>query len=165
MPIYGTPDTLATIRERFIYVWQEGQQGGGKPNLELTPIEIGRPFDVADLHLLPLEVMHGTLPVTAFRFSERPGGAEAAYVTDCNAIGEETMRELGGLDLLVLDALGKNRHPTHFSLEQAVEVAERLAAKRTLFTHISHSLEHAETNTALPPMMALAFDGQTVELS
>jgi phosphoribosyl 1,2-cyclic phosphate phosphodiesterase len=109
-----------------------------------------------------MEVMHGILPVTAFRFRERAGGPEFAYVTDCNAIGPQTMDALRGLDLLILDALTKHRHPTHFSLEEAVEVARQLAPRQTLFTHISHSLEHVETNAALPAGMALAFDGQEV---
>jgi phosphoribosyl 1,2-cyclic phosphate phosphodiesterase len=108
--------------------------------------------------------MHGGLPVTAFRFRESGSRAEFAYVTDCNAIADATMAALEGLDLLILDALGKNRHPTHFSLPQAVDVARALAPRQTLFTHISHSLEHAETNATLPPGMALAYDGQEIEL-
>jgi phosphoribosyl 1,2-cyclic phosphate phosphodiesterase len=162
MPIYGTADTLETIRQRFIYVFQDTQEGGGKPKLELTPVE--GPFEAAGLHVTPLEVQHGAISVTAFRFRDRVGGPEFAYVTDCNAIGPLAMAQLRGLDLLILDALGKNRHPTHFSLEQAMEVSRELAPRRTLFTHISHSLEHGATNAALPPGMALAHDGQVVEI-
>ncbi|MBI3971063.1 MAG: MBL fold metallo-hydrolase [Chloroflexi bacterium] len=162
MPIYGTAETLETIRDRFIYVFEETQEGGGKPKVTLNPIE--GPFEVAGLHVTPLEVRHGGMPVTAFRFRDRDGGPEFAYVTDCNYIAPETMAQLAGLDLLILDALGKHRHPTHFSLEQAIEVARQLHPRRTLFTHISHSLEHAETNAQLPPSMALAYDGQVVEL-
>lgn len=162
MPIYGTADTLQEIRQRFIYVFQEGQEGGGKPKLELHPVD--GPFEVAGLRVLPLEVMHGSLPVTAFRIQEHDNGPEFAYATDCNAIAPETLSQLRGLDLLILDALGKNRHPTHFSLEQAIDVAQAVAPKQTLFTHISHSMEHQETNASLPENMALAHDGQMVEL-
>ncbi len=161
MPIYGTAATLEVIRSRFVYAFEAGQEGGGKPSLDLRPID--GPFEVAGLSITPLEVMHGILPVTAFRFREREGGPEFAYVTDCNAVGDQTMDALRDLDLLILDALAKHRHPTHFSLEQAMEVARALQPRQTLFTHISHSLEHAETNAGLPPGMALAFDGQVVD--
>jgi phosphoribosyl 1,2-cyclic phosphate phosphodiesterase len=162
MPIYGTAETLATIRERFGYVFLDTQEGGGKPKLALTPVSGA--FEVAGLHVKPLEVRHGSVPVTAYRVREREGGPEFAYVTDCNFIPPDTMAQLRGIDLLILDALGKNRHPTHFSLEQAVEVARQLAPRQTLFTHISHSLEHQETNAGLLPGMALAYDGQVVEV-
>jgi phosphoribosyl 1,2-cyclic phosphate phosphodiesterase len=162
MPIYATAETLATIRSRFSYAFEAGQLGGGKPSLDLLPVD--GPFEVAGLHCTPLEVRHGEMTVTAFRVHERAGGPTAAYVTDCNAIAPETMAALRGLDLLVLDALGKNRHPTHFSLDEAVAVARELAPGRTLFTHISHSLDHEPINAALPPGMALAYDGLEVEL-
>jgi phosphoribosyl 1,2-cyclic phosphate phosphodiesterase len=162
MPIYGTAETLATIRQRFIYAFEEGQPGGGKPSLELLPVD--GPFEVAGLRVTPLEVRHGRLAVTAFRVREREGGPELAYATDCNAIAPETMDALRGLDLLVLDALGKGRHPTHFSLDEAIAVAQQLAPRRTLFTHISHSLDHEATNADLPAGMALAYDGLIVDL-
>lgn len=162
MPLYGSQATLETIRQRFIYAFEDGQEGGGRPKLLLLPV--AEPFEVVGLQVTPLDVLHGDLTVTAYRFAAREDGPAFAYVTDCNAIPQETLEALQGLDLLVLDALGKNRHPTHFSIEQAVETAQALGAKRTLFTHISHSLGHAETNGSLPPGMALAHDGQTVEL-
>jgi phosphoribosyl 1,2-cyclic phosphate phosphodiesterase len=165
MPLYGTPDTLATIRQRFLYAFEEGQEGGGKPRLDLLPVApLGVPFEVAGLCVTPLEVRHGRLPVTAFRVRERGGGPALAYATDCNAIVPDTLAALRGLDLLILDALGKNRHPTHFSLDEAVAVARDLAPRRTLFTHVSHSLDHEATNASLPPGMALAYDGQVVEV-
>ncbi len=162
MPIYGTAETLATVRQRFIYAFEVGQEGGGKPKLTLFPVNA--PFEVAGLHVTPLEVRHGDMAVTAFRVRERQDGPEFAYATDCNAVPPETLAALGGLDLLILDALGKNRHPTHFSLDEAIAVAQDLAPRRTLFTHISHSLDHETTNAVLPPGMALAFDGQNIDL-
>jgi phosphoribosyl 1,2-cyclic phosphate phosphodiesterase len=162
MPIYGSEETLATLRDRFLYVFQGGQEGGGKPKLDLIPVQA--PFEVAGLRITPLEVMHGDLAVTAFRVGEHAGGPDFAYVTDCNFISPETLAQLRGLDLLILDALGKNRHPTHFSLEQAVEVARTLAPGRTLFTHISHGLAHGATNASLPEGMALAHDGLVIDL-
>jgi phosphoribosyl 1,2-cyclic phosphate phosphodiesterase len=162
MPIYGAAGTLDTVRRRFSYAFEDGQRGGGKPSLEMRPVD--GPFEAAGLRITPLEVRHGELAVTAFRVGEREGGPELAYATDCNAIPAGTMDALRGLDLLVLDALGKGRHPTHFSLDEAVAVARELAPRRTLFTHISHSLDHEETNAGLPAGMALAHDGLIVDL-
>lgn len=162
MPLYGSSETLDTIRDRFVYAFVEGQRGGGKPSLDLRPVQ--GPFQVAGLHVTPLEVLHGELRVTAFRVREREGGPELAYATDCNAIPPQTMAALRGLDLLVLDALGRGRHPTHFSLDEAIAVARELAPRRTLFTHVSHGLEHGATNAGLPPGMALAHDGQVIDL-
>jgi len=163
MPVFGTAATLSELRERFPYIFMEtAQQGGGKPSLDLRPVD--GPFEVAGLHVTPLEVMHGVLPVTAFRFRDLESDASFAYATDCNAILPETMAQLRGLDLLILDALSKGRHPTHFSLEQATEVAQELRPKTTLFTHMSHSLEHEASNATLPPGMALAYDGQEISL-
>jgi phosphoribosyl 1,2-cyclic phosphate phosphodiesterase len=162
MPVFGAAETLRTVRDRFIYAFEEGQRGGGKPSLELRPVD--GPFEAGGLRFTPLEVRHGQMAVTAFRVREREGGPELAYATDCNAISQETMAALRGLDLLVLDALGKGRHPTHFSLDEAVAVARELAPRRTLFTHISHGLDHEETNAGLPAGMALAYDGLIVDL-
>jgi phosphoribosyl 1,2-cyclic phosphate phosphodiesterase len=97
--------------------------------------------------------------VLGFRFGR------VAYCTDTNGIPEESWPHLEGLDVLILDALRHKPHPTHFSLGEAIEVAERVGAKRTLFTHISHDLEHEVTNAGLPQGMELAYDGLKIDLS
>ena len=106
--------------------------------------------------IIPIPLMHGPLPVLGYRF-----GA-IAYCTDCNFIPEASMELLRGLDTLILDGLRRRPHPTHFNLDQAVEVARQVGARRTYFTHIAHALKHAETNLELPEAMALAFDGQVI---
>jgi phosphoribosyl 1,2-cyclic phosphate phosphodiesterase len=88
-----------------------------------------------------------------------------AYCTDVNAIPPENERLLQSLDVLVLDCLRRRPHATHFSLDEAVAVAQRLGAKRTLFTHMCHDLDHDATNAALPPGMALAYDGLKIDFS
>ncbi len=106
----------------------------------------------------PLLVWHGKMPVTAFRIGRM------AYVTDCNAIPDETMERLEGLDLLVLDALRHRPHPTHFSISEAVEVIQRLKPKRALLTHLCHEVDHAATEAELPPGIRLAYDGLVEEI-
>jgi phosphoribosyl 1,2-cyclic phosphate phosphodiesterase len=88
-----------------------------------------------------------------------------AYCTDANAIPPESMERLRGLDVLLLDALRPTGHATHFSLEQAIEVAKELAPRQTYFTHMSHELEQEATDAKLPPGMSLAYDGQRIPLT
>jgi phosphoribosyl 1,2-cyclic phosphate phosphodiesterase len=156
---YGMAETLACLRRMFMYAFEEdAEYPSAKPDLAL--IEIGaEPFEVHGIRILPIPLMHGPLPVLGFRF----GGF--AYCTDCNFIPEESMARLEGLDVLILDALRRTPHPTHFNLEQAVAAAERIGARRTYFTHIAHELRHSRTNAELPKGMALAYDGLRIELA
>ena len=103
-------------------------------------------------------VHHGRLPVLGYRFGN------LAYITDCSEIPDPTMERLKGLDVLVLVALRYRRHPTHFSVAEALEVVQRLQPRRTLFTHICHDLDHGETNRSLPLGVELAYDGLVVEV-
>ena len=121
--------------------------------------DITGPFRIAGVTWTPVPLMHGELPVLGFRVGN------LAYCTDVSFIPEPSFALLEKLDVLVLDALQHKRHTTHFSLEQAMEAAERIGAKQTLFTHIAHGMGHAETNRLLPPNMQLAFDGQVVRAS
>ena len=88
-----------------------------------------------------------------------------AYCTDTNQIEPESIRRLQDLDILILDGLRRRPHPTHFTLEQAVEVARRLKPRQTYFTHVCHDLEHQSTNASLPPGMELAYDGLEVDFT
>lgn len=152
LPMYGDAATLADIRRMFSYVFAPGAaRGGGVPDLRLNTI-VG-PFCLGRTEIRPLTVLHGGRPVLAFRI----GGF--AYLTDCNEIPEAAMAQLEGLEVLVLDALRRKRHPTHFSIDQAVAVAQRIGARQTLFTHCCHDLGHAETCASLPDGIALAYDG------
>jgi phosphoribosyl 1,2-cyclic phosphate phosphodiesterase len=152
LPLYGNAATLADIRRIFSYVFDpDAAKGGGVPDLQLNTI-VG-PFCLGRTEIHPLRVLHGGRPVLAFRL----GGF--AYLTDCNEIPEDTMAQLQGLDVLVLDALRRKRHPTHFSIDEAVAVARQLGARQTLFTHCCHDLGHVETCASLPGGIALAYDG------
>jgi phosphoribosyl 1,2-cyclic phosphate phosphodiesterase len=98
------------------------------------------------------------MPILAFRIGD------FAYVTDVSYIPPDTWERLQGLRLLILDALRRQPHPTHFHLEKAIEVALQLRAQRTLFTHLTHDLDYAATNAELPDGVELAYDGQVIEL-
>ena len=158
IPCYGAARTLARVRRMFDYVFDPATpRGGGLPQLALR--EVAGPFSLGGGTVIPVPLMHGTLPVLGFRI-----GA-FAYLTDCNAIPDASWPLLEGLEVLVLDALRHKAHRTHFTVEQAVEAARRIGARRTLFTHMTHDLPHAATCEALPEGMSLAYDGLEIEMA
>ncbi len=157
LPVYGAADTLARVREMFRYAFEDDPSyPSAKPQLRATPITGS--FEVGGRLVTPLPYWHGPARVLGFRV----GGV--AYCPDCSAIPDETWPLLAGLDVLVLDALRRRPHPTHFNLEQALAVAARIGARRTLLTHIAHELGHAATSAALPPGVELAYDGLVCEV-
>ena len=156
VPCYGRPDTLEVIRRMFLYAFEDDPDyPSHKPELHLVPIEDDR-LKLFGRTIIPVPLMHGPLPILGYRFGK------IAYCTDCNVIPEQSLELLRDLDVLILDALRRRPHPTHFNLEQAVEVARRIGARRTLFTHIAHELQHEPVNAQLPKSMELAYDGQIV---
>ncbi len=148
IPCYGSEETLRSIRRAFAYVFEAGQEGGGKPQLELIPVR--GPFELLGRTFVPVPVWHGEMEV----FGYRTGGF--AYVTDCNRIPETSFRLLEGVEILVIDALRHRPHPTHFSIKQAAEAAERIGARRTIFTHMTHEVDHDDP---LPAGVELGYDG------
>lgn len=159
MPCYGTARTLEALRRMFLYAFEPATDSPhSRPQLTLHEIE-HRSFELGGHEIIPIPLMHGPMPVLGFRFER------FAYCTDCSMIPEESMPLLRGLDVLILDALRHDSHPTHMSLTQAVETAHHLGASRTYFTHMAHQLKHEETNTSLPKEMQLAHDGLRIRIS
>ncbi|MCC6728961.1 MAG: MBL fold metallo-hydrolase [Chthonomonadales bacterium] len=156
IPVFCDAASLDDIPRIFRYIFTETQTGGGKPRLTLH--EAPPRFDLFGMRVETLEVLHGRLPIRAYRFDD------FAYVTDVNRVPEATMERLGGLQLLILDAVRYEPHATHFGLYEALAVVERLRPGRALFTHLSHRFDHDATNAALPPHCALAYDGQVIDL-
>jgi phosphoribosyl 1,2-cyclic phosphate phosphodiesterase len=159
IPLYAEEDVLADIRRVFEYCFVPTQLAGGKPNLELVPIEPGKSIDLEGLRLLPLRVFHGNLPILAFKI-----GSRAAYVTDVSKIPESSWPELVGLDILLLDAVRRRPHPTHFHLEKALEIIAELRPKNAFLVHLSHDYDFETTNASLPAGVALAYDGQEIDV-
>jgi phosphoribosyl 1,2-cyclic phosphate phosphodiesterase len=156
MPCYGDARTLADLQRTFHYVFDPATpKSGGLPALQLSTVD--GPLRIGDLDVQPIPVWHGDRPILGYRFER------VAYLTDCSALADEAWRLLEDLDVLVLDALREQPHPTHFSLGEAVDVARRVGAKRTFFTHMCHHLRHEPTNARLPDGMALAYDGLVLE--
>jgi phosphoribosyl 1,2-cyclic phosphate phosphodiesterase len=151
IPCYGSAGTLAALRRMFAYVFEDGQEGGGRPQLEL--IEIREPFCLLGLEVLPIPLWHGELEVFGYRIGN------FAYLTDCNVIPEASFALLGGVDVLILDALRYRPHATHFSVAEALAVAARVGARRTILTHLAHEIDHDDPAVQLPAGVEFGYDG------
>lgn len=155
-PVYGSEATLRAVRERFAYAFAESSDGSTRPALELRPIDGS--FHLGALAVTPLEVMHGTWAITGYRVGS------LGYITDASILPPETMERLGRLDVLVLNALRHEPHPTHLSVSQALAVIDALRPRRALLVHMTHDIDHASVNASLPEGVELAYDGLVVEV-
>jgi phosphoribosyl 1,2-cyclic phosphate phosphodiesterase len=157
MPCYGDGQTVAEIRETFGYAFREQGAGGGVPRLSL--FRIGGPFSLGGVEIVPVPIMHGPRQILGFRIGP------FAYLTDCSGIPDSSWALLEGVGTLVVDALRERPHPTHFTVDEAVAVVERVAPERAYFTHICHDLSHAATSARLPAGVELAYDGLILHIA
>lgn len=145
------------LRKAFFYAFEPpnpAAHAGSVPQFDVRPIkEPLAPFETCGLTVTPLRLFHGKMPILGFRVGN------IAYCTDVSRIPDETWPRLEGLDVLVIDALRFEEHPTHFNVDQAVAVIERVKPKQAYLTHISHQLDHATMNRQLADGINLAYDG------
>ncbi len=161
LPVYCTDEVEARIRKSFDYAFATSQQThpGSRPQLEIQPID-ENPFDVLGTRITPIPLKHGPrFKVLGFRIGD------FAYCTDTNFIPEASIELLQGVNTFVVGALRHSPHPTHYSVDEAIAVAKRVGAAKTLFTHACHDLDHHTTNEMLPDGIDLAFDTQRVEFN
>jgi phosphoribosyl 1,2-cyclic phosphate phosphodiesterase len=154
MPLYGRKEVLEQIKVEFYYAFEK-EKYPGIPQLRLHELSEEN-FSINGLNILPLPVMHMKLPVLGFRIGN------FSYITDANFISESTYEKLKGTEVLVLNALQKEKHLSHFNLEEALAEVKKINAPKTYFTHISHKLgRHKVIEKELPESVALAHDGLT----
>jgi phosphoribosyl 1,2-cyclic phosphate phosphodiesterase len=156
IPCYGDRNTLAVVRGSFRYIFEGTNFGGGLPEITLT--EVTGPFVAAGIPFQPIDVMHGPIKILGYRFGN------AAYVTDASSVPEESLAKLRDLDVLVLNALRYEPHPTHLSVAESIALAGRLRPRVTCFTHMCHRLMHAEASRRLPPGIEFAYDGLVIDV-
>lgn len=156
LDVWAEPAVHEVLQRCFGYAFREPDpaQKVFRPHLNVRNIDGS--FDLFGQTWTPIRLFHGAMPVLGFRIGN------LAYCTDVNRIPPESMELLRGLDVLVLDGLQWKTHSTHFSLGEAIAVAQVLQPKQTWFTHIAHAMSHAQTNRELPPGMRLAHDGLRV---
>ncbi len=160
VPVYCEAEVEAAIRSIFDYAFNEKASkipSGGVPQLRFETVEPGQAFQALGETVLPIRLEHGRFRVLGFRLGN------LAYCTDVNRISDESLAMLEGLDVLILDALRIEPHPTHFSLAEALAVVERLRPKQTWLTHLSHVFDHDSTEARLPDGVRLAYDGLAID--
>ena len=159
LPVYGTAETLKSLKRVFSYAFEgTAAHAGGLPRVAANLLD-GQPVDLFGLSFLPVPIMHGPKMIVGFRFGR------AAYLTDHSDIPRSSLKLLRNLDVLFLDALRREPHPMHSTVDQALAWVEELKPKSAYFTHICHDLPHAETCASLPPNVELAYDGLRIEVS
>ena len=158
MPLYLNKRTLNSLEKRYEYIFSKENRYPGAPSVVPNVID-KTSFFVKDLEVIPIEVMHGNIPITAYRFED------FAYLTDVKSITENEKRKLKNLDVLVVNALRIEEHPTHFNLAEALSFIEEVKPKKAYFTHISHKLGfHQEVSERLPNNVFLAYDGLKIKV-
>lgn len=156
MDVYMNAEAEYAVRRDYHYIF-EPHQYPGLPEADLHVVE--EPFEAAGETVVPVKVMHKDLPVLGFRIGP------VAYITDANHIDETELKKLEGVEVLVLNALRKEKHFSHYCLPEALGVAARVKAQRTYLTHISHEMgQHAEVQRELPEGVWLAYDNLEIEI-
>jgi len=176
MPCYGHPDTVRELETKYDYVFGRNPYPGAA-DLELCTVDApfrvptrqpplsrgDTPSDVprgdATLDVEPILLYHGDMPVYGYRIGR------FAYLTDVNDIPDASLDKLHDIDTLVLDALRPRSHPTHFSFEEAVEMARQIGARETYFIHMTHNVHHAEQEDRLPDNVHLGYDGLVLHVN
>lgn len=158
IPVYADAYTAGHLRARMPYCFVN-KVYPGVPRIYLEEVEAGKPFTINRTEILPLQVMHGKMPILGYRIGRRLG-----YITDMSVMPDASYEQLSGLDVLVINALRQKPHPTHQSISEALEAAARIGAKETYFIHMSHHAGlHADIEKTLPPHIHFAYDGLEID--
>ena len=162
VPVYCEPVVEQTLRSAFSYAFQEIEQThkGAVPSIDFHEIGPLEPFEILGQKVLPIRMQHGPrFEVLGLRIGN------VAYCTDTNNIPEESIEQLQGLDVLILDALRYDPHPTHFGLDESIAMAKRIGAKQTYLTHCSCRLDYETVNSNTPDGIEMAYDGLEIPLT
>ena len=160
--MYGPPDSMARLAKRFAYIFDDSIHalpGTSKPEGRAHPVVPGKSFRIGDVDVTPVSIPHGPISVYGYRIGN------LGYITDAKELPGDAVRAFRGVDVLVLNALFRKPHPTHLSVSEAVSAAQRIGARETWLTHLTHRTGHAELEAELPRGIAPAFDGLTVQVN
>ncbi|MGC2162915.1 MAG: MBL fold metallo-hydrolase [Silvibacterium sp.] len=158
LPLYADDATAAVLHRIFEYTFSPNARYPTRARVQLRALNGHESVEIGGLRFQRVPLQHGDLTVAGYRFGS------AAYLTDMNAIPDSSLLLLENLDLLIIDALRWNHHPSHNNVEQALQWIERVAPRRAFFTHIAHELDHAKTEAQLPANVRLAYDGLRIPI-
>jgi phosphoribosyl 1,2-cyclic phosphate phosphodiesterase len=159
--MYGPPETMQRLARRFAYIFDDSIKalpGTSKPEGRAHPVVAGQTIRIGDVDVVPVAVPHGPATVYGYRIGK------LGYITDAKELPDEAVEAFRGVTVLVLNALFRTPHPTHLSVSEAVAAAKRVGARQTWLIHLTHRTGHAELEKELPPGIAPAFDGLTVQI-
>tara|TARA_B110000858_G_scaffold160820_1_gene185118 strand:+ start:4610 stop:5374 length:765 start_codon:yes stop_codon:yes gene_type:complete len=159
IPIYAHKRVLKSLKKRFGYIFNEANKYPGAPSVVSHRVKKNNPFNLNGKQVIPINAKHNTLQVFGYRIDR------FAYLTDIKTISALETAKLSGLEVLVVNALREEPHYSHFNLEEAIAFAQRVGAKKTYFTHISHHLGfHNQVALKLPENIYLAYDSLTISI-
>ena len=160
LPIFASPDTMSHLKRVFEFAFNGLNRFPGY--IHPVPYEVEGPFLLGETTLTPLPVPHGRTIVSGYLFTRR-GERLAAYLSDCKEVPPAIVEQIRGVRHLIVDALRHKPHPTHMSVEEALNVAEQVAPERTWFTHLCHDILHSELEPKLPAGVRIAYDGLRID--
>jgi phosphoribosyl 1,2-cyclic phosphate phosphodiesterase len=158
LPLYADDETAAVLHRIFEYTFSPNAKYPTRARVELRPLNGQEFVEIVGLRFQRVPVLHGDITVAGYRFGN------AAYLTDINVIPEASLPLLENVDVLIIDALRWNHHPSHNNVAQALNWIHRIQPHRAFFTHIAHELEHARTEATLPAHVRLAYDGLRIPI-
>lgn len=157
LPVWGSAQTLAAVRERFAYIWNSKQVGGGLPDIRLR--KITRAFNVIGLRVIPIPIKHGKLDILGYRIGD------LAYMTDVSEVPETSLPLLESLDTMIISCVRYRFHRTHLNIAGAKRLHSLVKPRQTLLTHLTHYFTHKEVIAIMPTEISPAFDGMKVTIN
>lgn len=155
--LYANNETWTSLKKQFYYAFMDSDYTSN-PKVNFHPIDSDSSFYFNEVQINPIQVMHGKMPCLGYRVGN------LAYITDANYIEDAEIEKLQNLDVLVLNSLRKTKHPSHFTLEESIEMISKINPKKTYLIHLSHHMgKHNDVSSELPENVLLAYDGLKVE--